>query len=190
MAEVSSFAPIEGNSARVLILGSMPGVASLTAGQYYAYPQNSFWKILQAILEIPAGADYETRIELLKRSNIALWDVLESCIRPGSLDAAIDMDTAKVNDIKALMHRHPEINVICFNGSTAEKIFKKRVLPSLGNFSVKYIRLPSTSPAHASMSFENKVMAWRAAIQPYLRLCHHPSNGNHQHNTLIFTVLE
>jgi hypoxanthine-DNA glycosylase len=102
MAEVSSFAPIEGNSARVLILGSMPGVASLTAGQYYAHPQNSFWKILQAILEIPAGADYETRIELLKRSNIALWDVLESCIRPGSLDAAIDWTLQKLMTLKRL----------------------------------------------------------------------------------------
>lgn len=168
MTEVSSFAPIEGNSARVLILGSMPGVASLTAGQYYAHPQNSFWKILQAILEIPAGADYETRIELLKRSNIALWDVLESCIRPGSMDAAIDMDSAKVNDIKTLLQRHPGINVIFFNGGIAEKVFKKRALPLLGDFSVKYIRLPSTSPAHASMSFESKVMAWRDAIQPIL----------------------
>jgi hypoxanthine-DNA glycosylase len=81
------------------------------------------------------------------------------------MDAAIDMDSAKVNDIKALLHRHPEINVICFNGGIAEKVFKKRVLPLLGDFSVKYIRLPSTSPAHASMSFENKVMAWRDAIK-------------------------
>ena len=168
MTAVSSFAPIEGDFARVLILGSMPGVASLTAGNYYAHPQNSFWKIMQEILGMPAATDYEDRVEALKRSNIALWDVLESCIRTGSMDAAIDMDSAKVNDIKALLQRHPSINVICFNGSTAEKVFKKRVLPSLGDFSVKYIRLPSTSPAHASMSFENKVMAWRAAIQPII----------------------
>jgi hypoxanthine-DNA glycosylase len=168
MTAVSSFAPIEGNFARVLILGSMPGVASLNADQYYAHPQNAFWKIMEEILGISASADYEARIEALKRSNIALWDVLESCIRPGSMDAAIDMDSAKVNDIKALLRRHPEINVICFNGGIAEKIFKKRVLPLPGDFSVKYIRLPSTSPAHASMSFENKVMAWRAAIQPIL----------------------
>ena len=165
MTTVSSFAPIEGDFARVLILGSMPGVASLTAGQYYAHPQNAFWKVMEGILGISASADYDERIEALKRSNIALWDVLESCIRPGSMDAAIDMDSAKVNDIKALLQKHPEINVICFNGGIAEKFFKKRVLPSLGDFSVKYIRLPSTSPAHASMSFENKVMAWRAAIQ-------------------------
>jgi hypoxanthine-DNA glycosylase len=170
MTAVSSFAPIEGKSARVLILGSMPGVASLTAGQYYAHPQNAFWKIMGEILVVSATADYEERVEALKRSNITLWDVLESCIRPGSMDAAIDMDSATVNDIKALLQRHPEINVICFNGGIAEKIFKKRVLPLLGDFSMKYIRLPSTSPAHARMSFENKVVAWRAAIQPYLRL--------------------
>jgi hypoxanthine-DNA glycosylase len=165
MTAVSSFAPIEGDFARVLILGSMPGIASLTAGQYYAHPQNAFWKIMQEILSIPANADYEVRVEALKRSNIVLWDVLESCIRPGSMDAAIDMDSAKVNDIRALLQRNTGINIICFNGGIAEKIFKKRVLPSLGNFSVRYIRLPSTSPAHASMSFENKVMAWRAAIK-------------------------
>ena len=169
MTEVISFAPIEGDSPRVLILGSMPGVASLNAHQYYAHPQNAFWKIMQEILGIPASADYKERIEALKRSNIALWDVLESCIRPGSMDAAIDMDSAKANDIRALLQRHPEINVICFNGGIAEKIFKKRVLPSLGDFSVQYIRLPSTSPAHASMPFKNKVMAWRAAIQPIIQ---------------------
>jgi TDG/mug DNA glycosylase family protein len=168
MTAVCSFAPIEGDFARVLILGSMPGVASLTANQYYAHPQNAFWKIMEAILGISATAYYDARIAALKHSNIALWDVLESCIRPGSLDAAIDINSAKANDIKALLQRHPEINVICFNGGIAEKIFKKRVLPLLGDFSVKYISLPSTSPAHASMSFENKVMAWRAAIQPIL----------------------
>lgn len=165
MKAVSSFAPIEGDFARVLILGSMPGVALLNASQYYAHPQNAFWKIMEAILDIPATADYDARIEALKRSNIALWDVVESCIRPGSLDAAIDMGTAKVNDIKALLQRHPVISCICFNGGIAEKIFKKRVLPWLGDYSIKYIRLPSTSPAHASMAFDNKVMAWRAAIQ-------------------------
>jgi len=166
MTAVSSFAPIEGDSARVLILGSMPGIASLTAGQYYAHAQNAFWRIMKEILFIPATADYEARIELLKRSNIALWDVLESCMRPGSMDAAIDMSSAKTNDIATLLHRQPGINIICFNGGTAEKIFKKRIQPSLGEFSGRYIRLPSTSPAYASMPFENKVMAWRAAIQP------------------------
>ena len=116
MTTINSFAPIVGDLPRVLILGSMPGIASLNAYQYYAHPQNAFWKIMEAILGISASADYEARVEALKRSNIALWDVLESCIRPGSMDAAIDMDSAKVNDIKAFLQRHPEISVICFNG--------------------------------------------------------------------------
>jgi len=119
---------------------------------------------MEAILNIPAANDYEARVEKLKRANIALWDVLESCIRPGSLDAAIDMSSVKVNEIKALLQRHPEINVICFNGASAEKIFNKRVLPTLDNTPINYIRLPSTSPAHATMKFHEKTAAWKAAI--------------------------
>lgn len=164
MTSITSFAPIEGDSVRILILGSMPGVASLAAGQYYAHPRNSFWNIVGDILGFSANTSYEERVEILKRSGIALWDVLESCIRPGSMDADIDMDSAKPNDIGALLQRQPKITAICFNGSAAEKIFKKRVLSTLGDVSVKYMQLPSTSPAHATMPFEEKVIAWRAAI--------------------------
>lgn len=165
MTSVSSFPPIEGKSARVLILGSMPGVASLNAHQYYAHPQNAFWKIMASITSCPSTASYEIRVNSLKDSGIALWDVLEQCIRPGSSDADIDMISAIANDIPALINRHPEINTICFNGSAAEKIFNKHVLPTLKAAHVRYIRLPSTSPAHAGMSLENKIAAWRAAIQ-------------------------
>jgi len=166
MTPVTSFTPIEGNAAHILILGSMPGVASLSANQYYAHPQNAFWKIMCAILEFPATVSYEEKVTALKHSGIVLWDVLESCIRPGSMDAAIDMNSAKANDIAALLHRQPEIKTICFNGSTAEKIFNKRVLPTLAGTPIKYIRLPSTSPAHAGMSLEQKIVIWREAIQP------------------------
>ncbi len=117
------------------------------------------------ILDVAPAASYETRIEAVKNANIALWDVLESCYRPGSMDAAIDLNSAKTNDIGALLQRHSALKTICFNGSTAEKIFKQRIQPSLGNVSVKYIRLPSTSPAHASMSFDDKLVAWRKALQ-------------------------
>lgn len=165
MAAVTSFAPIEGKSARVLILGSMPGAASLAANQYYAHPQNAFWRIMAALLGTAAIADYETRIESLRQANIALWDVLESCVREGSMDAAIEMHSVKTNDIAALLQRQSEIHTICFNGGTAQKIFKRHVRPMLVDSDIKYITLPSTSPAHASMSFNNKVMAWRAAIQ-------------------------
>jgi len=165
MTSVNSFPPIEGKSARVLILGSMPGVASLNAHQYYAHPQNAFWKIMASITGCPSTASYEIRVNSLKDSGIALWDVLEQCIRPGSSDADIDMISAIANDIPALIKRHPEINTICFNGSAAEKIFNKHVLSTLKAAHVRYIRLPSTSPAHAGMPLENKIAAWRAAIQ-------------------------
>lgn len=167
MATVNSFAPIEGISARILILGSMPGMASLNAGQYYAHPQNTFWKIMQAVLGINAAADYALRIEALKHAHIALWDVLESCQRPGSMDAAIDMRSVKTNDISALLLRQPTIKTIGFNGSMAEKIFRQGLDVPLNSDTLRFmrfIRLPSTSPAHASMPFERKVEAWRAAI--------------------------
>lgn len=170
MTAITSFSPIEGESARVLILGSIPGVASLSAGQYYAHPQNAFWKIMGRILDIAPAANYETRVEALKRANIALWDVLESCIRPGSMDTAIDLNSAKPNNIAALLQRQPQLHTICFNGSAAEKIFKQRIQPFLGNVSVKYIRLPSTSPAHASMSFEIKLAAWKNALHGHINL--------------------
>lgn len=173
MSVIKSFAPIEGKYARVLILGSIPGAASLSAGQYYAHPQNAFWRIMGHVLDIAPAASYETRVAALKQSNIALWDVLESCFRPGSMDAAIDLNSAKTNDIAALLQRQPDLQTICFNGSIAEKIFMKRIQPSLGNASVKYIRLPSTSPAHASMSFNDKVTAWKNALQN--SLYHHGS---------------
>lgn len=165
MTEVTGFAPIEGKSARVLILGSMPGIASLDANEYYAHPQNAFWRIMEALLGTPATAGYHLRVEALKQANIALWDVLKSCTRPGSMDAAINIASAKINDIPALLVRQPEIHTICFNGSTAERIFKKRIQPSLNGMHLRYIKLPSTSPAHASMSFNSKVMAWRSALQ-------------------------
>lgn len=164
MTYVSSFPPVAGDSPRILILGSMPGVASLNAHQYYAHPQNAFWKIMASITGCPSTASYEMRVNSLKDTGIVLWDVLEQCIRPGSLDTDIDMISAKVNNIAALIERHPEITTICFNGSTAERIFNKYVLPTLQTAHIKYIRLPSTSPANAGMSLQDKTGIWQAAI--------------------------
>ena len=164
MTLVASFDPIEGKDARILILGTMPGVASLHAGQYYAQSRNAFWKILGAILGFPSNADYVQRVDILKASGIALWDVLESCVRPGSLDSDIDMNSAKPNDIGALLRRQPKVATICFNGAAAQQCYKARVLPMLGSAQMKYLRLPSTSPAHAAMSFEEKLARWRTAL--------------------------
>ncbi len=164
MNRIASFKPIESESARILILGSMPGVISLAAGQYYAHPRNSFWKIMSTILDIPFAAAYEERLDALKKANIALWDVLHSCVREGSLDANIDADSVKANNFSAFLRKHPGVEIVAFNGATAEKCYQRYVIPTLKDCRVKYVRLPSTSPALASLSFDGKVAAWRAAI--------------------------
>lgn len=167
MLYVTSFAPIAGEMPRILILGSMPGLASLNANQYYAHPQNAFWKIIATITGCPAEADYVARTAALQRAGIALWDVLESCIRRGSLDADIDMKSAKANNIADFLLENPRIKTICFNGATAETIFKRRILPTLHHADLRYIRLPSSSPAHAGMPLQDKIAAWQATIRFY-----------------------
>ena len=133
MSYVQSFAPIEPAApcapvaARVLILGSMPGAASLAAGQYYAHPRNAFWRILGAVCHFPADAPYAARVAALQAAGIAVWDVLQSCVRPGSLDTAIERSSEVPNDLAGLLVRHPGIGRICFNGGTAEAAFRRHV---------------------------------------------------------------
>ena len=123
---------------------------------------------MAAIVGFPVSATYEDRIFALKSGRIALWDVLHSCVRIGSLDANIDADSIKTNDFRTFLRRHPSIEVVCFNGAAAQKCYNAHVLPTLKNCRAKYVRLPSTSPAHASLSFDAKITAWRAAIcAPY-----------------------
>lgn len=163
MSRVRSFAPVAHRSARVLVLGSMPGVRSLEAGQYYAHPQNAFWRVMGTVLGFDPGAPYEERVETLKASGIALWDVLHSCVRPGSLDSAIEHGSRVPNDFAAFFRRHPALEQVCFNGAEAERSFRLHVLPGLEIEGLGYVRLPSTSPAY-TMSFANKLSAWRAAL--------------------------
>jgi hypoxanthine-DNA glycosylase len=151
-------------TARVLILGSMPGVASLTAGQYYAHPRNQFWPIMGALFGAHPTLPYAERLAVLTRAGIALWDVLSSCERRGSLDSAIDARSAQANDFARFLDGHPGITRIGFNGALAETCFRRDVLPSLRP--LDSVRLPSTSPAHAGMSAADKLQAWRAALQP------------------------
>ena len=160
---VRSFAPIADRSSRVLILGSMPGIASLRAGEYYAHPRNAFWMILGALLEIDARAPYERRVAALRKRRIALWDVLASCTRESSLDSDIDESSIAVNDFAGFLRTHVKIVGICFNGAKAEQLYRRHVLPELtGAGELQYHRLPSTSPAHAALSHADKVEAWRA----------------------------
>ena len=164
---VVGFAPVARSDARVLILGSMPGAASLKANEYYAHPRNAFWKIIAEITGVDAHAPYAQRVDALKVSGIALWDVLQSCHRRGSLDADIETDTLKVNDFASFFCNHRRIKTVCFNSATAERYYTRYVLPKLAAGSMKMVRLPSTSPAHAALSFEQKRESWRAALEPY-----------------------
>ena len=165
MASVQSFEPIIGHEPRALILGSMPGIASLEAVQYYAHPRNAFWPIMGELFDFDHAIDYGLRIRQIEVLPIILWDSLKACYRPGSLDASIDDATAEANDFPLLLRQHPGIRAILFNGATSEKYFRKLALPLLPQADrIDLIRMPSTSPANAGMSFEQKLAAWRRLL--------------------------
>ncbi len=160
------FPPVSRPNARVLILGSMPGEASLAAQQYYAHPRNSFWPIMGAVLGFDAALPYAQRLDHLMHKRVALWDVLGACRRTGSLDSAIVADSIQINPFSTFLRDHSEIERILFNGSAACTLFRRQVLPSLGAASegIAPVRLPSTSPAHAAMTYSLKLQAWRDAL--------------------------
>lgn len=158
-----SFPPVTAEHPRGLILGSMPGIKSLEAGQYYAHPQNAFWKILSALYGMPAD-DYAQRLRIITQNHLALWDVLQYCERTGSLDAAIDNATIQVNDFAGFLTAHTTITHIFLNGAKAAQEFKRRAMPTLPPdiaARLTMTALPSTSPAHAGMRFEEKLGRWR-----------------------------
>ena len=163
---VHSFPPISDPASRVLILGSMPGKASLRAKQYYAHPQNAFWRIIATLIEFDADATYEVRVEALRENGIALWDVMKSCTRESSLDSDVVESSIVPNAFPSFLRAHPRIGTICFNGAKAEESFQRYALSRLGaRGDLVYYRLPSTSPAHASLSFAKKLAAWRAVLR-------------------------
>ena len=165
MPTIHSFTPIENANATVLILGSMPGEASLRAGEYYAHPRNYFWRMMGALISLEPESPYEQRIHALKSARIAVWDVLHSCMREGSLDANIDKVSQIPNDFQSFFARHANITHVFFNGSAAEQIYRRNVLPVLNVQQIEYLRLPSTSPANASIPFERKLEAWKSILQ-------------------------
>ena len=151
--------------ARVLILGSMPGLASLAASQYYAHPRNAFWPLMGELLGIPPDLDYPARVAALNCAGVAVWDVLHSCRRHGSLDAAIEDATLVANDLAGFIAAHPAIGHIFFNGAKAESCFRRHIRLPDGERPLALTRLPSTSPAHAGRSFEQKLAAWRVVAE-------------------------
>ncbi|WP_416401800.1 DNA-deoxyinosine glycosylase [Alicycliphilus denitrificans] len=158
--------PVVGEGTRVLLLGSFPGVASLRAQQYYGHPQNHFWRILAALWPghpLPGREDYAARCGWLLARGLGLWDVYAACEREGSLDTSIR--NAQVNDFRSLLARVPALAAIAHNGGESFR-HARAVRASLG-VDIPSLRLPSTSPANASWSFEKKLNAWRDAFAPY-----------------------
>lgn len=157
---IFGFPPIVGTSPRILILGSMPSVQSLEKAQYYAHPRNAFWRIQAVLFDEEFTNNYEQRVLRLQKHGIALWDSVSSCIRPGSLDSSITQVVP--NDIAELICEHNSIRHIFFNGRTSEQIFL-RYHKALAQ-SIPTTLLPSTSPAAASLSFEQKLEKWRRIL--------------------------
>lgn len=163
MQASEGFPPVARADARILILGSLPGNKSIAAQQYYAHPKNAFWSIMKALFDIEGP--YEQRLRQLLDNKIALWDVLGSSVRPGSLDSNIDLDSACANDFAAFLQAHRDIRLIAFNGKKAEQMFRRFVAPDVVGREVSLAALPSTSPAYAAMPFSGKLALWRDALR-------------------------
>lgn len=157
MEIVSSFRPIINGHSRLLILGSMPGAESLRLQKYYANPRNQFWKLVYALFDLEPDKAYEERVSFLKDKKIALWDVIESCYREGSLDSVIREE--KVNDFRELFKNYPGIEMVLFNGGKAYETFKKgigfEIFPNL-----MFLKLTSSSPANTK-KYEEKLKEWQ-----------------------------
>ncbi|WP_313348045.1 DNA-deoxyinosine glycosylase [Stenotrophomonas sp.] len=148
---------------RVLVLGSMPGVASLQAAQYYAHPRNRFWPLMGALTGIDATLPYAARLHAVQAAGVGLWDVIGACERRGSLDAAIVRGSEVANAVPALIERLPSVRAVACNGGTAHRAFLRWVQPALGarGLSLPVWSLPSTSPANAAWPLPRLQAAWQ-----------------------------
>ena len=150
--------PVIGRRTRLVLLGSFPGAASLAAGQYYAHPRNQFWPLWSALLgEDLVALGYAQRLQRLRAHGLGLWDVIAECEREGSLDSAIR--ELRYNDLASLRRRAPQIQAVAHNGGESA-----RAMRITGRLGLQVFRLPSSSPANASWSFERKLAAWRAVF--------------------------
>jgi len=157
MTVIHSFDPIIDDNSRVLILGSMPGKISLEKGEYYAHSRNMFWKLIYSIFGAQPDQTYEEKESFLKSKKIALWDVIKECDRSGSSDSKII--NSIIHDFEGLLARNPNIRYILFNGKKAESLFKRNVV-NITKFQIILFTLPSSSPANASISLNNKMETW------------------------------
>jgi TDG/mug DNA glycosylase family protein len=174
---VEGFPPVAREDAEILVLGTMPGPASLARGEYYGHPRNAFWPIIAMLFDLPLDAPYGQRLAALTARRIALWDVLAACTREGAADAAIRDPAA--NDFASFFVAHRRIRRLCFNGGGAARLFARHVDRALLPTGIEFRQLPSTSPAFAVMAFADKLAGWRAGlasaygqpVQPSVRAC-------------------
>ena len=171
----AGFPPIAGRTPRVLILGTLPSVASIKKHEYYGHPQNAFWKIMFALLGDREDGDtrvveaaYAERTGMLERAGIAVWDVLGRSVRPGSMDADIDLATAEANPLAGFLESHPSIALVGFNGRKARDLYERFVDTSAVTRGIDYALLPSTSPAYAAMPLAEKAARWRDVLEPHI----------------------
>lgn len=167
MVRSTGFPPIVDAGATVLVLGSLPSQKSIEALEYYAHPQNAFWRIMGRLFGTGPEISYEERTASLKANRIAVWDVLSSSVRPGSMDSDIELSTARANDFPAFFETNADIKLVCFNGQKAAGMFKELVLnrhPELQS-GRQFETLPSTSPAFAAMPFEEKLVNWSIVLR-------------------------
>ncbi|MGN1399985.1 MAG: DNA-deoxyinosine glycosylase [Bacillus sp. (in: firmicutes)] len=159
---ITSFQPIIDESSSILVVGSMPSVESLRKQQYYGNPRNHFWTIMYAIFKEPFEEDYKERVDFLLRHGIAVWDVIASCEREGSLDANIQNEVP--NDIPLLLKSYPNIRKIVCNGTKAYQVFNRHFSSSICD--VEVVKLPSTSPipGRFNKTLEDKLVIWQSAL--------------------------
>jgi TDG/mug DNA glycosylase family protein len=164
-----SFEAVETANARVLILGTLPSVKSLEMGEYYAHPRNCFWWIMGELVGASPDLAYADRLRRLSSSGIALWDVCHAAERTGSSDAKILMESVEANDFRRFLGNHPRIELICFNGQPAERLFRRKVLPMLTEVRpIPQQVLDSTSPACARITREEKLTRWRECLGAFI----------------------
>ena len=156
MSSIQSFEPVIDDQSKIIILGSIPGVQSLEKQQYYGNARNQFWEIIYTLLGATPDSDYADKKLFLLNNSIALWDVIDSCCREGSLDS--DIKNERVNDFGSLFKIYPNIKAVFFNGQKAYKIFKKKV--GLNFADKKFYNFPSTSPAY-TLALDKKIESWK-----------------------------
>jgi len=164
---LKSFSPIAGLNPKVLILGSMPSQKSLELQQYYAHPQNSFWWVMAKMFDFSIDLSYSEKVQKLEQNGVAVWDVLNQCQREGSLDSNIIRETEVTNDISGFLASQLSIKFLGFNGGAAKAIYKRHI--GLANNDLDSMQLPSTSPAYASITKQQKYQIWQQAMLPYLK---------------------